>query len=58
MITRIRQDAWAKQNRITNAVEKKGAEKGKYLHPGGLGTSVESGIHTATANNAAPSHAN
>jgi hypothetical protein len=32
-VTGIRQDAWANSNRIVAEVEKKGIEKGKYLHP-------------------------
>jgi hypothetical protein len=32
-VTGIRQDAWAKKNRIPNTVEKVGAEKGTLLHP-------------------------
>ena len=32
-VTGIRQDAWANANRIPTEVEKKGEEKGHYLHP-------------------------
>ena len=33
MVTGIRQDNWANENRIPNAVPKEGEAKGKYLHP-------------------------
>ncbi|MBI3260133.1 MAG: hypothetical protein HYZ54_11765 [Ignavibacteriae bacterium] len=32
-VTGIRQDAWANANRIKDEVEKKGEEKGRYIHP-------------------------
>ena len=53
MITGIRHDAWAKQNRMPNA-----AEKSKLLHPEAFGRPTESGIYTATPSNAAAPHAN
>lgn len=34
MVTGVRKDPWANENRIIPVVEKKGVEKGKYLHPG------------------------
>ena len=34
MVTGVRKDPWANENRIVPVVEKKGVEKGKYLHPG------------------------
>jgi hypothetical protein len=32
-VTGVRQDAWAKQNRIKVEVEKTGSDRGRYLHP-------------------------
>lgn len=45
MITGIRQDAWAKSNRIPVEKEKTAEEKGKYLHPGLFGQPEERGVH-------------
>ena len=36
-VTGIRQDAWAKKNRIPNSVDKPAAEKGTLLHPEAFG---------------------
>lgn len=43
-VTGIRQDAWAKANRIPVEEDKNEAEKGKYLHPEVFGQSEEMGI--------------
>lgn len=44
-VTGIRQDAWAKVNRIPVEEDKTEAEKGKYLHPEVFGKSDELKIH-------------
>lgn len=59
-VTGIRKDKWAEKNRIPNAVDKVGAEKGKYLHPEAFGKPVERGIHYSDAakqGSAAPAQA-
>jgi hypothetical protein len=33
MVTGVRNDAWAQNNRVVAEVEKTGKDKGKYLHP-------------------------
>lgn len=33
MVTGVRQDPWANQNRVVPEVEKTGEERGKYIHP-------------------------
>jgi alpha-tubulin suppressor-like RCC1 family protein len=43
-VTGIRHDAWAEKNRIPNAVDKVGGEKGKYLHPDAFGKPAAMGI--------------
>jgi len=47
-VTGIRHDAWANKNRIPNAVDKVGVEKGKYLHPEAFGQSIEKSIRYGT----------
>lgn len=44
----VRHDAWAQKNRIPNAVERIGTEKGKYLHPEAFDKPVEQGIYHTT----------
>jgi len=44
-VTGIRQDAWANKNRIPNAVDKIGDDKGKLLHPEAFGQPESKGIH-------------
>jgi hypothetical protein len=44
-VTGVRQDAWAKKNRIVSEREKVGDERGYYLHPDLFGHSVAQGIH-------------
>ena len=47
-VTGIRHDAWANKNRIPNAVDKVGVEKGKYLHPEAFGQPIEKSIRYGT----------
>ncbi|MCX5689431.1 MAG: hypothetical protein NTV94_06530 [Planctomycetota bacterium] len=51
-VTGIRHDAWAQQNRIPNAVEKVGAEKGRYLHPTAFGKTQAESIRIPSAHDA------
>ena len=44
MVTGVRNDAWAQNNRVVAEVEKTGADKGKYLHPEYFGKSNASRI--------------
>src|SRR5882757_1171886 len=44
MITGIRQDAWANDNRIPVEETKPKAERGKYLYPQGFGKPVSAGL--------------
>lgn len=46
-VTGIRHDAWANQNRIPNAVDKAGAERGLYLHPEVFGKSADYNVSKA-----------
>jgi hypothetical protein len=48
-VTGVRQDAWANANRVVAEVEKKGVEKGKYLHPELFGKSREFGMPATSA---------
>ena len=48
-VTGVRQDAWANANRVVAEVEKKGVEKGKYLHPELFGKSKEFGMPATSA---------
>ena len=43
-VTGVRQDAWANANRVQVETEKKGREKGKYLHPEAFGLKRQEGI--------------
>ncbi len=43
-VTGIRQDAFAKENRIKVEVDKKADERGKYLHPEVFNQPKEKGI--------------
>jgi len=43
-ITGVRKDAWAEKNRVIPEVDKKGEEKGKYIHPDAFGVPAEKGI--------------
>ena len=43
-ITGVRKDAWAEQNRVIPEVDKKGDEKGKYIHPDAFGQPENKGI--------------
>jgi trimeric autotransporter adhesin len=43
-VTGVRQDAWAKENRIPIEVEKANGERGRYLHPSAHGLSKEMGV--------------
>lgn len=45
-VTGIRKDKWAQENRIVPVQEKKGVEKGKYLHPEVHSRSEEEGLPT------------
>jgi len=46
-VTGVRNDAWANTHRIVPEVEKKGVEKGRYLHPELFGKSKDMGINPA-----------
>jgi hypothetical protein len=43
-VTGIRQDAWAKANRVVTEEKKAGSERGRYLHPELHGKSAGSGV--------------
>ena len=43
-VTGVRQDAWAKANRIPVEQTKPEAEKGKYLHPESFGLTATQGL--------------
>jgi hypothetical protein len=43
-VTGVRQDAWANAHRIVPEVDKKGDERGKYMHPKELGKPETMGI--------------
>lgn len=45
-VTGIRKDKWAQENRIIPVQEKKGVEKGKYLHPEVHSRSEDEGLPT------------
>jgi len=45
-VTGVREDAWAEKNRIKPVQEKKGVEKGKYLHPEAHSRSEDEGLPT------------
>ncbi len=47
-VTGIRNDAWARQNRIPVEEPKEGAERGTYLHPEAFGVSPSLGLDAAT----------
>lgn len=47
-VTGIRNDAWARQNRIPVEEPKEGAERGTYLHPEAFGVSPSRGLDAAT----------
>ena len=44
MVTGVRNDVWAQNRRIVPEVDKRGSEKGKYLHPEYYGKGNESRI--------------
>lgn len=44
MVTGIRQDNWANENRIPLEVPKTGGERGRYLHPAAFGLGSDYGI--------------
>lgn len=44
LVTGIRQDPWANENRIVPEIDKKNIEKGKYLHPELYSRSEEEGL--------------
>ena len=45
-VTGVRQDAWANAHRVEPEMEKKGIEKGKYLHPELFGKSRDFAMPT------------
>jgi len=47
-VTGIRNDAWARQNRIPVEMPKEGSERGTYLHPEAFGVSASRGLDAAT----------
>ena len=49
MVTGIRQDAWANQNRIPIEQEKPADERGRYLHPAAFGLPLDKGITAVQA---------
>jgi len=49
MVTGIRQDAWANQNRIPVEQEKPADERGRYLHPAAFGLPHDKGITAVKA---------
>ncbi len=51
-VTGVRDDAWANAHRIVPEVEKKGVEKGKYLHPELFGKSKDLGMPVGIPQNA------
>jgi len=57
-VTGIRQDAWARKNRIPNAVEKEAANRGKYLHPEVFNQPASKAIGYASENEAGISSLN
>jgi len=50
-VTGVREDAWAEKNRIKPVQEKKGVEKGKYLHPEAHSRSEDEGLPTGAGSN-------
>lgn len=47
-VTGVRNDAWARENRIPVELPKVGAERGTYLHPEAFGLSPSRGVEAAT----------
>lgn len=56
-VTGVRQDAFANANRVIPEMEKKGEEKGKYLHPEAFGKAASMGIDFANQKAPSPSKA-
>lgn len=56
-VTGVRQDAFANANRVVAEVDKKGEEKGKYLHPEAFGKAASMGIDFANQKAPSPSKA-
>jgi hypothetical protein len=51
-VSGIREDAWARANRITVEQKKAGKELGKYLHPEAHGVSPKRGLYHAVGEDA------
>lgn len=56
-VTGVRQDAFANANRVVAEVDKKGEEKGKYLHPEAFGKAASMGVDFANQKAPSPSKA-
>ena len=57
-VTGIRKDPFAEKNRVVDVVEKRGNERGKYLHPEVYGLAQDKGLYHRPSSPHSPNKTN